>query len=112
MSDELEQLELNLANLKGVMKKRDNLLRLSKSSDFKEIFIDGFIKGEAIRLTALIGEEGVDQDGVQDDLRCISAFQRYMRRIEREGDMAEKDIPDYEAAIDEVRTASNSDSED
>ena len=104
MSDAIEQIEEKLAELKEVVKKRNRVLNLAKNPDFKEIILEGFVKNEAVRLTGLIGEEGFDQEGVQADLRCIAAFQRYLRRVEREGDQAEKSVADHEEMLELVRS--------
>lgn len=104
MSDAIEQIEEKLAELKEVVKKRNRVLNLAKNPDFKEIILEGFVKDEAVRLTGLIGEEGFDQEGVQADLRCIAAFQRYLRRVEREGDQAEKSVADHEEMLELVRS--------
>lgn len=111
MSDEIDQIEVTLGDLKNVVSRRDAAIRLSRNPDFKKVILEGYVKDEAVRLTALIGEEGFDQEGVQECLRGVAQLQRYIRRIESEGDIAEKSILDHEEALNDLRQESTNEQE-
>lgn len=107
MQSEIEKLEASLEYAEGKKALGEKMLRLAENKDFQELIINGYFRDEAARLTGLLGDpEFKEQEAIQSDLNSIAAFQRYTRKLIREGSMAEKEIVDHRQAIDELRVES------
>lgn len=106
--NDLELVEASIEHCKTVMKTRDSMIRLTEHKDFKEIIMQGYIREEAARLTGLLGDPNpnVDQNAVMADLHAVASFQRYMRRILMEGEMAEREMDTHKETLDSIRMES------
>lgn len=107
MPSEIELLERSLEYAEMRKALGDKMLKLANNKDFQEIIEIGYYRDEASRLTGLLGDPDFkDQGAISNDLQAIAAFQRYCRKLTREGEMAEKEIIDCKSAIEEIRTDS------
>lgn len=108
MSDDIEQLENTIEHAKEKLELREKMIRLCENKDFQTIFEEGYKRDEAARLTGLLGDPNktVDQEGVMNDLKAIAAFQRYMRKVLMDGEIAMKELQDSMETLDELRQES------
>lgn len=102
---DLELVEASIENCKKVMADRDRMERLLSHKDFKEVIMQGYVADEATRLTGLLGDPNtnIDQNGVVSDLHAIASFQRYLRKIRTEGELAERELATHMETLDAIR---------
>lgn len=100
-----EEIELSIQEAKRLIEVRDAAVRLSENADFKAVVLDGYLKDEALRLTHLSADVAVKEhkDDIFLALQGISLFRQFMQDRIRMGDIAERELHDYEEALDDVR---------
>lgn len=98
---EVEEIQITIESARETVAKRDNLLKLAKNRQFKEMIMEGYLKEEAIRLTQISAriEHKEYRDEIADAIKAISHFQQWMDRILTMGDMAETSILEHEKAL-------------
>lgn len=98
---EVEEIQITIESARETVAKRDNLLKLAKNRQFKEMIMEGYLKEEAIRLTQISAriEHKEYRDEIADAIKAISHFQQWMDRILTMGDMAETSIFEHEKAL-------------
>lgn len=91
---------------------RDNILllesldRLLNNPDFKLVFLDHYMRNEAIRNVHLLGDPTLvmskDKEAIREDVKeamiGISRFSAYLRKIRNTGRMAKDRLEQLEAA--------------
>jgi len=111
MSD-LLQLEQHLSTAKFLIERRDAALRLAKNKDFKRLVVDEYFTDEAARLIIASGDPNLDQKQRDDFVamgQAIGHFKRYLSFIVTEANNAERDIPNIEEALIELRAEDQGD---
>lgn len=103
--DDINQVELSIEEARRKMELANAALRLTENSDFKTIVMNGYTRDEAVRLVNTLNEVGFEesQPHIKRMLESISDFNRYMRQIIREGNLAKVAILDHENTLDELR---------
>lgn len=102
---EIEAVELTIQDAREKVQLRDELVKLGNTKSFKKIFMEGYMKTEAVRLAEIAGEYGMVQyrDEIFDAIKGISHYRQYIDRILREGDMASEAIMQHEMMLDDMR---------
>lgn len=105
MSD-IQDLETEIAAAKELKERREIALRLSTNADFKKLVLDEYFVTEAARLVQLSADPALDHDQRNDALEMAKAtghFKRYLSMIVQMGAHAERQLPEMEIALDELR---------
>lgn len=104
MSD-IEEIEVTIEELKKTVARRDLLRKLESNREFRKIFLEGYFKDEAARLTALSAEPSQEKARPQImlEIQAISCVRQFLRNIGMMGDIAERELRDNQEALDEVR---------
>lgn len=102
---EIEQIEVTIEQAKEAVAKRDALSKLNKNKDFKKIFIEGYLKDEAVRLAHISGDSNFKQyeSEILEAIKAISHFRQYCENLLLAGDHAEQAIVQHEQALDDIR---------
>lgn len=113
MSNEqdLNQIELSIADAKKLIKRRASLQKLFNNKDFKDIILEGYLKDEAVRLVQLKSDPNMETDERQKQVLIaidgIGALYQHFQTIKYFGLQAEKDLLAHEEAADEVNRELN-----
>lgn len=103
MQTPTEQIQLSLEEAERLIEQREKVLRLAGNKDFQDIITDGYLKGEAVRLTHLLAEPTVDTKAVHKDLYAVAALKRFLSGVIRTGDMAESDVQSCKDELERIR---------
>ena len=100
-TQELELIEVSIEHAQGLVAKADALRRLCDNEDFKNVFLDHYLVGEASRAVRLMAEPSQqgpkEQDALQKMLIGIGQFDQFMRCTFTMGDMAAQGIEEDKA---------------
>ena len=111
MSD-LTELNRQLENAKAVAGQKEKIERLMRNRDFKELIVDGFMRDEAARLVGLSADPNLEAKDQHDCLSMAQAgghLKRYVNVMIQQGHTAEREIPNIEAALEEMRSEGEDD---
>ncbi len=102
MNDQdMQRIDISIDQLKNKISLQAALKRLSKNKDFKEVFLDKYLKDYAVRLVHLKASMGaqkeVDQEYITKQLSAIGFMNQYMLFIDQEGEISKKQLQDNEA---------------
>jgi|JI9StandDraft_2_1071091.scaffolds.fasta_scaffold05826_5 hypothetical protein len=103
---EIQQLEQQLETADYLIKRKDAAIRLSNNKDFKRLVIDEYFTAEAARLIMASGDPNLTEQQRADFVAMGQAcghFKRYLSAIVREATMAERDVPNIEETLAELR---------
>lgn len=104
--EQIQQLEVNIEELRAAVKIGEALDRLHKNRDFKSLITNGLFKEEAARVVRLKGADEFQSEDRQADLdkmiTSIGFLQAYFRRIYRQADLADRTIAQNLATIAEI----------
>ena len=102
---QVEALQLTLDQAKELVSRRDMALKLENSRAYKTLILDGYCKDEAVRLVRLSADHSVAQhaEEIQLAIKSISMFQQFMQNIIRVGDIAERELENYEEELELAR---------
>ena len=93
------QEQITMADAQEKVDKRDRLTALIKTDAFKEFFMDGYFRDEAMRLAQAITHPGmqddIDQREIDGQFRAIGHVQNYILTIKQEGDRKEANIKEH-----------------
>lgn len=96
IDDNVYEIELDIERAEKMIAKNDKLNRLRANPDFKEIFIDGYLREEAARLVGLRADSEMQseeqQKFVNDAITGIGVFNQYLLNIHRFAQMAENSL--------------------
>lgn len=104
--NEVEQVELALADAKEMIERKRMVLSLEGNRAFKKIILEGYFEKEAARLALLSSDPMLNNDqrgSVFQDLAGLGALQRYLRTIIMMGTMAEQSVEEYQDTLDDLR---------
>ncbi len=107
MYTELQALEAQRKAAEKLMEKRDAALRLENNSDFKLLIMEGFLKEEVIRNTAMSADPAYDPAMRADSLAMAQAgghLSRYIRAQIQMANTAQANLEELDEAIVEART--------
>lgn len=106
MNNEIQQVELSIAEAEKMVKRGQAAERLSLNPDFKALVLDGYFVEEAARLVHLSSDPTIPEnirDVVVRDLAGPGAFKRYMTAMVQMGNMAANEIEDHRETLEELR---------
>lgn len=103
---EIEQLEAQKKDLKVQVELRDQIIKLSQNFEFRKVFHEEFFQKEASRLVRIGGDPNLDEKQRADAISMALAtghVQRYLSANVQMGNMAEENIKQIDAALEELR---------
>jgi alanine racemase len=103
---EVQQLEQQLKDAKHLLERRAMALRLAENRDFRTLILDGFCKEEAARWVQLSTDPALNAEQRADSLQMAQAsgpLKRYLSVQVTMANIAERELPDIEEAIDAAR---------
>lgn len=105
IESEIEKLEDAKEFQQKKIDRRSTALRLAENKDFIEIITEGYLRDEAARLASILGDERMTDDDqkVINDLRGIGSLIRYLKTIEINGQIAQKEYDSADRYIDDLR---------
>lgn len=108
---EMEAIEMTIQAAREKVQLKDELVKLGNNKAFKKIFMEGYLKTEAVRLTELAGQDSMKEfrGEIFDAIKGISHFHQFMDAILREGDMAAEAIMQHEMMLDDIRAEEEED---
>jgi hypothetical protein len=104
MQDDVEQIEISIAEAEKLVARRDMLNRLRKNPDFIAVFDEGYLKEEAVRLVSLLAEPAMaaHKSEVMTALEAISRFRQYLSAIFQMGNAAAREIAEGRETIADI----------
>jgi len=102
---EVQQLEVSLEHAKGMVALKDAVLKLSSNREFKKVILDGYFKEEASRL-ALLSADHSSKDHrpeIITAIQGISCLHNYLQTIVRMGEIAAREVADFEEELSDLR---------
>ena len=99
-------LEEQLKDEKARLERRDTILRLSKNSDFRKVFVEGFFRDDCARFAMESEDPALTTMQQADALNIAQAAGHVKRFLNAQiimGDMAERKLVEIEQAIEEER---------
>lgn len=105
-TEELHAIELSIEQAQEFVKKMEAIERLKQNPDFKEIFLDGYLKEYAVSLVhrkTLIGmQDDKQQTYLNNQMLGISAMVQFMNYTVREGRSAAQALEAHQAERDRL----------
>jgi hypothetical protein len=105
MSD-IQGLEQGIKDAEELIGRRQMALKLSDNRDFRKLILEDFCVTEAARLVQLSADPALDASQRQDALSMAQAtghLKRYLSMMIQMGYTAERELPQMQAALDELR---------
>lgn len=107
MSEAIEGLEKQLADAKHLIEQRRLAQKLSENYEFRKLILDEFCTTEAARLVHMSADPAMDAQQRADALSMAQAgghLRRYLSMMIQMANVAERDVPNIEAELAEVRS--------
>lgn len=105
MSD-IHDLEQGIQDAEELVARRDQAIKLSKNTEFRALFMDQYFVTEAARLVQLSADPALTVEQRADALDMAQATghaKRYLSMAIQMGAVAERELPDMRAALEELR---------
>lgn len=105
-AESIKHVELSLTEAKKIASLGEAIKRLEANKDFKRLVFDEYFTAEAQRLTFLTADTNLEEklaNAVWSDIRAIGAFRAFIMNRKLMGDMAQKEIKDFNETLDELR---------
>ena len=105
MSD-VKEIEQSIEGLKAQVALRDQVLKLEKNREFRNVILDGFCTKEAATYVQLSADPNLGKNEREDALALAQAsghIKRYLSVLKAMGNNAESQIPRYEQGLVEAR---------
>lgn len=101
----VQELKVSLEELKDKIALADALDALHRSPNFKKVILSEYIENKPKQLVKLMAlpQNDMQKELVKNSMVGISAIQQFFSAIYRDGDQAESDLAEYEAALAEER---------
>ncbi|MFP3645136.1 hypothetical protein [Paraburkholderia sp. SIMBA_054] len=106
MSTEVQQLEAQLSQAKQVAAEKQMALKLSTNREFRQLILDEFCVKECARYAQLSADPSLPANERADSLALAQAaghLRRWLSVKIQMGNVAEREIAEVEAAIEEAR---------
>ena len=99
--EQMQEIEVNIANARGKVADRDMLRNLLKNKDFERIIMKLYLEEEAVRLVHLKSEpmEELHKVNIDNKMYGIGALDRFFRSIMAEGSQMEIAIRESEEEL-------------
>lgn len=105
--EQIAEIELNIKHAKELVALGRSLERLMTNRDFKKVFLEGYLKEEAVRLVHLKADanfqDAENQKSILQQIDAIGSVTHYLTALRHQGMLAEKAIEADEEALDELR---------
>jgi hypothetical protein len=105
-AQELESVEISIAQAKKSIERKDQLLRLENNSDFKALISDGFLNSHAVRQVLLKAHPGLQTEAQQkmldQQITAIGGFKQFLIGVYTEGMNAEAALAEDEQTREEL----------
>ncbi len=106
MTDQVREIEENIAQARQFVELNAALGRLTANRDFKAVIQDGYLQKEAVRLVHLKADPSMQtaerQASVVRDLDAIGGLLQYFRTVEHNASIAAKAIESGEETMAEI----------
>lgn len=106
MSQELREIELDIAQADESIALLEDLMKLEKNRSFKKVILEGYFEKEAVRLVHLKADPEFQTEERQAELMkaidAIGSLRNFFRAVYQIGRMAEKAKADHEEARNEI----------
>lgn len=105
MKTEYQQVLDAVEECKRAVELRDMAIKLYDNKEFNFLIAKGYLEGEAVRLTSLLGDPNdmVDQEAVAAQLRGIAEFRRYLSGIVQFGNIRERELQGHYETLEDLR---------
>lgn len=107
MDHQIEEVELSNQTAKKMIELGNALQRLEKNRDFKRLFVEGYLREEAIRLVHIRGDHNmqdeVSQKIITQLMDGITGLTHYCNRVRHEAHLAEKAVEENDRLLEELR---------
>ena len=103
---EIMGLEQEIEQAEDLVSRRNMALKLFENREFRILFMDEFLTKEAARLVHLSSDPALNADQRADALAMAQAtghVKRYLSMTVQMGAVAEREIADMKASLDELR---------
>lgn len=103
---EIVKLEKQIEAAKEIKAQRDLMLKLVGNREFKKLIIEGFCRDEAARFAHLSTDPNMTAEARADSLGSAQAagyLKRWINAIIIQGNMAERELPEAESILAEMR---------
>lgn len=113
--DDILELEQGIKNAEFLIERRQMAMKLADNREFRILFGEGFFQEEAARLVQLSADPALDKDQRADALAMAQATghtKRYLSMTIQMGALAEREIADMRATLEELRMAEDADDSD
>ena len=105
MSD-IQDLEQGISDAENQLERRQMAMRLANNRDFRILFIDGYFLQDAARLAQMSTDPRIDpkiQASALDEARATGFMRRFLSDCIQMGAVAERELPDMHATLEELR---------
>lgn len=112
IENDIAEIETNIENIRKAIARADKLERLLENKDFKDLFIDGYLKDEAARVVKLECDPMVmSMDGIQGKAQRkmlvntrigIGALEQYIDFVRKMGNHARQALAQNEETHSEL----------
>lgn len=103
---QIEEIELNITEAKKIVAQGKSLEKLLSSRDFKNVFLEGYLEKEAVRLVHLKADANMQgeeaQQSILTQIDAIGSLTHYMNVVRHQAMLAEKAIASDEETRDEL----------
>ena len=104
--DEMESVEVNIADAKKAVAHMEAIARLQNNKDFNLVINEGYLKDEAVRLVHLKNDFNMaseeQQRFIENAIIGIGQFRSYLGALYRQGNMAKQALEDHENTREEM----------
>jgi hypothetical protein len=98
----VEEIELTIEQAKAIVKKGDQLNKLTSNREFKALVLEGYFQEEAARLAGLSGDDSLNaeqKNNVIEKIKAISHARQYFQTIQIMAFNAEREIEEAQNEI-------------
>ena len=110
MTNEVEEIELDIEKAKGLVDRGNSLKRLLQNKDFQLVITNGYFKEHAYQLVELKAAPSMasddNQKGVMRSIDGIGALQQYFNSVELLASNAQQAMMMAYEELDEIHTGS------
>ena len=103
---QIEQIELSIAQAKDSITKLDAFTRLKNNKDFILLIEEGYFEKEASRVVLLKADpemqDAQSQTALDHSIIAIGQFRQYLRTIVQMGHISQKALHEHEETIEEI----------
>jgi hypothetical protein len=103
---DISEAEKTIENFKELAEKRKLAMELYNNTAFRKLIVDDYFTQEAARMVQLSADPNMDAAQRADCLAMAQAtghFKRYLSATMQMGFVAERDLPEYESQLAEMR---------